>query len=277
MSPMGVVERLHFEDVEGIRVGRFTGRINTTCILYRVGDTLIDTGSPNQWRAVRAFLEEKPVRQVAVTHHHEDHAGNLARLQGKADRPLLAPAESLELLASGFPLQVYRRIIWGQPGLARAEPLPASLPLAAGGGLEPVLLPGHSPDMTCLLERSRGVLFGADLYISSRPRYLRQDEDLTGILQSLRRALALDFGTLLCSHRGVLLDAKEALQRKLDYLVSLSQQASELHSQGIAAASITRRLLGREDSVSLISLGHFSKRNLIRECLRVSDGQSPDS
>jgi glyoxylase-like metal-dependent hydrolase (beta-lactamase superfamily II) len=212
---------------------------------------------------------------VVVTHHHEDHAGNLARLQAGGDQVLLAPAESLELLADGFSLQTYRRIIWGRPGLVRAEPLPASLPLAAGGALQPVLLPGHSPDMTCLIERSRGLLFGADLYISSRPRYLRQDEDLVGILQSMRRALTLDFDTLLCSHRGILPDAKQALRRKLDYLLSLGQQASDLHSQGIGLRSITRRLLGREGSVALISSFHFSKRNLIRECLRAAGRQSP--
>ena len=268
---MGVVERIRFQDIEGLRIGRFRGRINTTCILYRAAGTVVDTGSPNQWPFVRAFLEEQAIEQVVVTHHHEDHAGNLARLQEAGVPSLLAPRESLEFLAAGFPLQAYRRLVWGRPRRVRAEPLTGSVSLAAGGRLEPILLAGHAPDMTCLLDRSRGVLFGADLYVSRRLRYLRQDEDLQGILQSLRRALTLDSDTLLCSHRGVLPEAKGALQRKLDHLISLVQETSALRSQGLGLRQITRRLLGREDSVALISLLHFSKRNLVRECLRVAE------
>ena len=264
---MGERQRLRYGEIEGLRVGRFGGKVNTTCILWRLGDTLVDTGPPNQWRPVRLFAAERPLRRVLVTHHHEDHAGNVARLAAAGGLEVLAPAESLAALADGFPLQLYRRLIWGRPARLRAAPLPASVELSAGGALEPVLLPGHSPDMTCLLDRRRRVLFSADLYVARRQRYLRADESLAGILNSLRRALDLEFDTLLCSHRGVVEDGKERLRQKLAYFDELCGRAVELADRGLDEDEITRRLLGPEDHVSRLSRLHYSKRNLIRGCL----------
>jgi glyoxylase-like metal-dependent hydrolase (beta-lactamase superfamily II) len=270
---MAAYERLHHGDVEGLRVGRFGGRINTTCILWRIGATLVDTGPPSEWRQVRRFVAERPLRRVIVTHHHEDHAGNLARLADLADAEILAPCESLAPLADGFPMQLYRRLIWGRPARLRAAPLPPRVDLAGGGALEAIHLPGHSPDMTCLLEGRRRLLFGADLYVARRQRYLRADESLSGILASLRRALELDFDTLLCAHRGVVEDGKDRLRQKLDYFEELCDRAAELAEAGLGIREVARRLLGPEDNVSRLSLLHYSKRNLIHGCLAVAAGR----
>ena len=268
---MGERERLAHADVEGLRVGRFGGKIMTTCILWHVGDTLVDTGPRNQWRAVRRYVVEKRPRRVVVTHHHEDHAGNLAPLMagsaGETPPELLAPEGSLELLAEGFPVPWYRRLIWGRPGRARAARLPAKVELPDGSALEPVLLPGHAPDMTCFLERRRRILFGADLYVARRQRYLRSDESLSGILASLRRALELDFDVLLCAHAGVVERGKERLRGRLSYLEELCGRAAALADEGLELAEISRRLLGPEDNIGRMSRMEFSKRNLVAGCL----------
>ncbi len=269
---MPVLERIERGDLEGIRVGRFGGRINTTCLLYRLGDTLVDTGPANQWPTVRRFLLERPVERVLVTHHHEDHSGNMAPIQKTLERPLLSPAASLAPLEGGFPLQLYRRLVWGRPERVRAEPLPGSIPVAGAGALEPVPAPGHSTDMTCFLLRERGWLFTGDLFIASRPRYLRADEDVGAQIESLRRVLELDFDTLLCSHRGLVEEGKEALRRKLDYLVSLCERVRELRARGLDSRRITRELLGREDLMTWATGFHFAKRNLIASCLEAVEG-----
>jgi glyoxylase-like metal-dependent hydrolase (beta-lactamase superfamily II) len=273
---MGVCERIEWNGIEGLRVGRYGHRVNTTCILWRLGTTLIDSGPPNQWACVRAFAREQSLDQVVATHHHEDHAGNLSKFKHLGHSRLLAPRESLDLIANGFPLQMYRRIVWGRPGRIRAEPFSECIELADGNTLEPILLPGHSPDMTCLLDRTRGVLFGADLYVGGRLRYLRQDENLNGIVAGLRHILTCDFGTLLCSHRGLVRPAKEKLALKLEYLEELREKARSLQRKEVPPETIARHLLGREDFVSYFSFGHFSKRNLIAACLQ-EDGSVPSS
>ena len=170
-------------------------------------------------------------------------------------------------MSQGYELQLYRRLIWGRPQTVQPEPLPERLELDGGLALVSVPTPGHSPDSTCYLEPERGWLFTGDLYIAARTRYLRQDENLGEHIESLRRVLELDFDTLLCSHRGVITEGREALARKLDYLQSLRAEAHRLHAQGKSTAAITRELLGGEGHLGLFTRFHFAKRNLIAACL----------
>lgn len=262
-----MTERFQHGEVEALRVGRFPLRQNTTCIVYRLGSTVVDTGPPNQWRAVRAFLAERAVRQVIVTHYHEDHGGNLAPIRRTFAAPVYAPSAGLAELASGFPQRPYQRLFWGRPEPVQAEELPREVPLDGGRVLLAFPAPGHSRDMTCFLDHERGWLFAGDLYIAARTRLLRQDEDLPAQIASLRQVLALDFATLFCAHRGMIEAGKAALRRKLDFLEGLCQEVADLDLQGRSLPEITRQLLGREGLMSLATGFHFSKRNLVAGCL----------
>lgn len=268
---MSIVERLRYRDLEAIRVGRFTSQLNTTCILYRLGSTVLDTGPANQWRHVRRFLAEKEIRRILVTHHHEDHSGNLAPIRRRWNPELLAPESGRALLAEGFPVQTYRRVVWGKPRRVETRPLPEQLELESGIRLRAIHTPGHSPDSTCFLEPDRGWLFTGDLYIAARPRYLRRDEDIGGYISDLRRVLQEEFQIVICSHRGVLESGREALGNKLDNLVSLCERARDLSNLGLTTREVTTRLIGREDRMAWISRGHFSKRNLVEACLAAVD------
>src|SRR5207247_1893328 len=52
--------------------------------------------------------------------------------------------------------------------------------------------PGHATDHVALFEPERGWLFSGDLYLAPRLRYLRADEDVYAMMNSLRRVLALE-------------------------------------------------------------------------------------
>ncbi len=259
-------ERIEHAGVEGLRVGRISSQLATSCILYRLGETVIDTGPPNQWRRVRRFLEEREVERVVVTHHHEDHSGNLARLGGDREAAILAPPGSVARIAGGFPLKPYQRFFWGTPRRVRPEPVPGEVAIGGGRSLVAVHAPGHSDDMTCYLEPERGHLFTGDLYIASKTRYLRADEDLGEQIASLEKVLALDFETVFCAHRGVVRAGKAALEEKLDFLRSLVERVARLRAEGRGILETTRRLLGREDLTTYMTGFHFSKRNLIAAC-----------
>lgn len=264
---MGVSERFEHEGVEAVRVGRYPVGINTMAVVYRLGATIIDTGPANQWRFVRGFLREKPVRRVLLTHHHEDHSGNAANILRELGVPVLVPPLGQASLRDGYPLHLYRRVFWGTPGRFDGALLPEEIVLEDGLTLRAVHAPGHADDMTCLLEPNRGWLFSGDLFIGANTRYLRADEDYDGILRSLRLCLSHDFDVVFCAHRGIVRDGRAAIQAKLDALEALREQSRRLQQQGQSLREITRRLLGREDLVTWLSHGHFSKKNLIRGSL----------
>lgn len=258
---MATLDRFDFEDIEGLRVGR-TDRVNTACIVYRIEDTIIDTGPANQWRFVKRFLEERDVAQVAITHHHEDHGGNGARIKECYNPRIFAHEAGHQFLEKGYDVPLYRRITWGKPKTFKAEALPPQVN-AGKLRLQPLHAPGHAPDQVVYYERNRGWLFSGDMYITGKPRMLRADEDPNQEIESLTFVLQHHFDTLFCSHRGVILNGYEVLRDKLKYLISMREQVRHYMKTGDSTKEIARRILGKEEFVYWLSRGEFSKRNYI--------------
>lgn len=265
-------ERITYGPVEGLRAGRYGLGLNAKAVCYRIGHTLIDTGPANQWRSVRRFATEQDeahgIDRVLLTHHHEDHAGNAARLQELLDVPVYAPDASLERLRNGVSLDTYRWIVWGRPRPVEAEPVPDTLSLADGSTLRTLPAPGHTDDMVCYLAADHELLFAADLYVTRRPQYLRVDERAPQLIESIHDVLEHDFDTLLCGHRGVVEDGHRALAEKVKYLEALCGVVQRRYRYDkVAVPKITDEILGREGLLYWISGGDFSKRNLIASCL----------
>lgn len=141
-------------------------------------------------------MQEKPLERVLLTHHHEDHSGNAARIQTEFGAQILAHPTALPELATGWRLRPYQRLFWGRPQRLTAQSVPDVVELADGLRLQTISTPGHAADLICYLEPERGWLFTGDLYIGSRPRYLRQDENLPLQIESLRAILQHDFKTV---------------------------------------------------------------------------------
>jgi len=269
---LAIIERIEHEGVEGVRVGRFNLGVSTTSIVYRLGSTVIDTGPPNQWAEVRAFLAEKPIERVLITHFHEDHSGNGARIREAFGVPVYAPARGLDFIAQGFRMDLHQRLVWGRPPRFRPEPLPDdAVELADGAVLRVLPAPGHAVDQVCLFEPDRGWLFSGDLFIGAPTRYFRRDENVHAYIASLRRLADEPLRVLFCAHRGVVDSPRRALRAKGDHLERIRSEARRLHAEGQSPAAITRRLLGREDLMSRLTFGQFTKRNLITACLAPED------
>jgi len=270
-------ERITHGPIEGLRTGRFGASVNTMSVCYRIGHTLIDTGPPNRWRAVRDFVdeqhEEHGIKRVVLTHHHEDHAGNAVRIKRHLSVPVFAPERSLDPLAEGFSMEWYRRVVWGTPEPVAAQPVTEALALDDGWHLQPIAAPGHADDMVCYLVPEKGWLFTADLFIARKPRYLRGDEDLLQLIGSLRNILTYDFDALFCGHRGVVENGRSALRDKLRYLEALCAVAQRRHESGQSIRHITKQMLGRDGWMRWISGGDFSKQNMISSCLKTRQHQ----
>ncbi|MDK2778376.1 MAG: MBL fold metallo-hydrolase [Pseudomonadota bacterium] len=264
------------DTVLGTRVGRFNLGINTTFIIYRIGDTVIDTGPSNQWRHVRRVLQQDwqhtPLRQLLITHHHEDHSGNAARIAALSGIVPHAPQLGQAKLASGYRTPLLQKMIWGSPRPVQTTPLHDQLTLADGSPVLPVHTPGHAKDLTCLYLPRQKYLFSGDMYISKSLKYLRKDENLQQLMDSLARLLTLDFDILFCPHRGIVEDGRNALQEKYDNLQALCRQAATLHQQGLDTTQITEKLLGPEDWMARVTGNNLCKGNLIRQAIHWQPG-----
>ena len=242
------------------------GRPLYTVEAYLVDGLLIDSGCPATASELLAWCRGQDVRRVVNTHHHEDHSGGDGALQAALGLPIAAPAGAVPILADFPRLQLYRRIVWGQPGNVAVQPL-GDVVEADHHRFEVVPTPGHCPDHVCLFEREQGWLFSGDLYVHERVRYLRTDEDALQSLESLRRVLALRPRLLVCSHAGLVEDGCGAIERKIAYWEGLAEQARALRREGLPLREVTDRILGPEDAMALFTRGHFTKINLIRSLL----------
>ena len=267
---MPIHQRYQLEQVDGARVGLFNAGINFTFIVYRIGDTVIDSGPSNQWSAVRRFIDEQPVNRLLLTHHHEDHSGNASRIAAHCGVVPLAPALGQQKLLRGYRTPLLQKVIWGSPRPVQTNPLPESVQLSDGSDLICIHTPGHAKDLHCFYSPDNGWLFTGDLYISKSVRYLRADENLQQHILSIRKVLALDFDVIFCAHRGILADGKQALSEKLNNMLEICARAQQLHQKGQGLDQIVTQLLGPEGMMARMTRNNFSKTNLIAEALKVN-------
>jgi glyoxylase-like metal-dependent hydrolase (beta-lactamase superfamily II) len=264
-----MIRSFDYGEVRYFQMARsFFGRALYWTGVYFVEGVLIDSGPPNLQGEVARLVQELKVRQCVTTHHHEDHSGNHALLRERFHILPQAHASGLARIAEPetHP-QLYRRTAWGIPPPAKAE--------AVGEWLETkqfrlrvIHTPGHSADHIALFEPDRAWLFSGDLYLAPKLRYLRADEDVYAMLDSLRRVIALEPRVLFCQHRGRVEDGAAMLRRKLDFLVELGERIRNLHTRGLEEGEIARALPGSDLRWRLWTGGHFSKRNFVRAFLR---------
>lgn len=256
-----------FGDVTQLAMARTVlGRPLYVACAYYLDGLLLDDGPPITSAELLRVLSGLEVRQAALTHAHEDHAGATHLLRSRGITPLAHPL-ALDVLAHPPRQRPYQWITWGRQPASSA--LPIGDELATRTHRFRVLhTPGHSPDHISLFEERRGWLFAGDLFLSARVKVLRSDENPHQTIASLRAVLALPVTTLFCASGKVLEDGRAALQRKLDFMERLRDDARERQAKGMQPARIRAELLGGETWWPIITSGHFSKQNFIDALLR---------
>lgn len=258
-----------FGDVRAVKVSRtFLGRPVFFVHAFLLDGLLIDTGFAGSKKYLRRFMLDSSVRTVIITHHHEDHIGANAEANSIGIIPLV-PEEGLELIRRPHALQWYRRGLWGMPDPSDARVLGRRV----GTGrfdIEVIHAPGHSHDHKVFYLRERGWLFSGDVFLAEQVKYMRDDEDATVTIDTLKRLLDLDFDVLFDALRGPVHHAKEALNNKLAFLEEKQAQVRSLREKGMDLRGITDRVFGREGFMTFVSSGHFSKINFTKSLLGIT-------
>jgi len=273
---------IRVDSVEGTAVVRFRmarqvlGRSYYQTAAYWVDGLLIDTGCAHTAPQLTAALKSFGVGQVVNTHSHEDHIGANAEVQEQFGCPILAHPEALPILQDPKlqPLQLYRRIFWGWPEPSRGSAIGEKVETEAFS-FQVIHTPGHSPDHICLFEPDRGWLFSGDAYIGGRDRALRQGYDIHGIIASLKKLAELPVGMIFSGSGTVRTEGRQHLVEKIDYLEELGEQIHRLYKEGLSARRIRRRLLGRDPTITFLTLGHFSGQRLVQSYLAGFEPQEP--
>ncbi len=250
------------------------GRYWTTC--YLVDGLLIDSGCAHTAPELERALAGKPFDRIVNTHSHEDHIGANGRLQRRRDVDVLAHADALPVLAEPRRqrLHAYRRVFWGYPepskGRALADGDEIRTPRFRFIALH---TPGHAPDHLCLFEPDRGWLFSGDLYIGGRDRALREEYDIWGILESLRRVAALPVRTLFPGSARIPPDPRAALDAKVAYYRQMGERVLRLRAEGLGVRAIAREVCGPPMAMEWMTGFNFSRRGLVESYLRCAPGR----
>ncbi|MBW3583647.1 MAG: MBL fold metallo-hydrolase [Euryarchaeota archaeon] len=263
-------------DVVRFRMARtLLGRPVYKTACYLVGDTLIDTGCPNQGKRLLAALADPirtgRLRQVVVTHHHEDHTGNAFELARAMGRGPHASAFCADVMADRRRIPFYRRFVWGRPKDQEALELGDKVETSLGP-FKVVPTPGHTPGDVAFHDEERGRLFTGDLVQGATQTVVRPGEDIAEMTRSTARVAALDAVDLFGAHRTEIGTGAEHLHRRVAFLTEARERVLEAVADepGLAERprSLARRMFGSEPWLHYVSLGDFSRTNFVRSILR---------
>jgi glyoxylase-like metal-dependent hydrolase (beta-lactamase superfamily II)/predicted DCC family thiol-disulfide oxidoreductase YuxK len=273
-----------------------------TTVLY--DGVAVDPGSPKMRRSLaRQLRRTKPrIAKIVATHAHEEHVGNLNWLSDLTGAPIYVSELTARFLMPFKKLPWVRATIIGQP----PDLMPPFEFLGEGietdsGCLRVIATPGHCDDHVVLYDPREKVLLAGDAFMGSYFATPNPDVDSRKWLASLERLMELDIEILVEGHGhihtlradipdfpGVVIrgDPKAAIAEKLDYLRWLRAQIEAGLHEGLPLCAIEATCFpwgnrsswescATDECIRLLSLGHFSRSELVRSFVRHGEGPLP--
>ena len=246
------------------------GRPLMTVHCYLVGETLIDCGQSRMVGQMKEFIRTNPVKQLLLTHHHEDHSGNAAMIARSCNAEIWGHPLTVQKMQHVRPILPYQHLVWGQSHEVSVSALPDVIESGTNRFLT-IHTPGHSKDHTVYLETQNGWLFSGDLYLGEKIKFFRSDEKIDQQIQSLKIVLKHDFDSLFCGHNPVLKNGKQRLRRKLNYLEDIQGKVRLLVCKGASEGEIIRRMDPHQDRfIKFFTMGNASFANMVRSAIRAA-------
>lgn len=259
--------------VIAIRLARgFLGRPLYWTTVYWVDGLLIDSGPAVGARDLLRVLEQVEVRQIAITHGHEDHIGGLAALRRRyPDAPVYASRRTADLIRdpAALGMQFYRRMVWGAPapleGVTALDAVDDRI-TTRNYRLRAVETPGHSPDHVAYFEPRLRWLFAGDAFIGGRDRTWAPEFDLFAVLGSLQMLVSLEPARLFPGSGNVRRNPVPDLLDKINYLTELAAAVGKLDAAGVSSAEIAALLLPDDRRMAFWTQRHYTAVHLVEAC-----------
>ena len=267
---MKVIDSFQYQEVKGFKFGKsLFGVPKLYSHVYFVDGLLIDTGHRKMGADILEEIRDLPVKQIFITHHHEDHSGNIRALQKHFDCPVYGSELCSKILKSPPSISYSQKMTWGdRPAFYNMLAISESIS-TPNHKFQIINVPGHARDMVVLYEAEKKWLFSADLYVNSYIGYFLREESITQQIVSIKKVLELDFEGLLCGHNPQLEGGKQKLGKKLRFLEKFKQDVFEEYNKGKSADEIFKDLSFKEFRfVKYVSGGALSKMNMVRSVVR---------
>jgi glyoxylase-like metal-dependent hydrolase (beta-lactamase superfamily II)/predicted DCC family thiol-disulfide oxidoreductase YuxK len=273
-----------------------------TTVLY--DGVAVDPGSPKMRGSLAKHLRRAPggITGIIATHAHEEHVGNLNWLSEKTGAPIYVSEMTGRFLTPFKKLPWVRAAIIGQPpDLKQPYQVVGNTVETASGRLNVIAAPGHCDDHVVLYDANEKLLLAGDAFMGSYFATPNPDVDSRKWLASLERLMELDIEILVEGHGqihtlradipeipGVVVreDPRAAISQKLDYLRWLREQIEtgfreRLPIRVIEASCFpwgrrsTWENCATDECIRLLSLGHFSRTELVRSFVRTNSDSLP--
>ncbi len=225
--------------------------------MFAVRGVLIDCGFRGVAGDVARVITALRPRGAFLTHHHEDHAGNI-ELLARAGVPVAAHAETLSIVRKRSAIGFYRHVVW------RAMlPLVSTIEPFGDAALSLVHTPGHCENHDAVWDSETGTLFSGDLYLGVKVQLAHRYENPRQLVASLRAMVSRNPTRVFCAHRGQLREPVQMLTAKADWLSEIIARADQRIREGFTDNAIRQELLGARALADVISAGDYSANNLI--------------
>ena len=273
-----------------------------TTILY--DGIAIDPGSPKMRRSLARHLRQlKPrITKIVATHAHEEHVGNLNWLSDVTAAPVYVSEMTAKFLKPFKKLPWVRATIIGQPpDLKQSHQILGEVVDTLSGQLHVISTPGHCDDHVVLYDSEEKLLIAGDAFMGTYFATPNPDVDSCKWIASLERLMELDIEILVEGHGhvhtlradipdflGVVIrqNPRTAILEKLDYLRWLRKQIEagfqeQLPVRVVEASCFpwgnrtTWEACATDECIRLLSLGHFSRTELVRSFVRTNSDPLP--
>ena len=270
------------------------GELFTTALYDGIA---VDPGSPKMRRSLAQHLQrlQPNLTKVVATHAHEEHVGNLNWLANRAGVPLFVSEMTAQFLTPFKKLPWVRALIIGQPpNLQPPYQLLGHTLDTQSAHLQIIPTPGHCDDHIVLYDPAEKLLIAGDAFMGSYFATPNPDVDSQRWLVSLERLMELDIEIMVEGHGhihtlrpdipdvpGVVIreDPKKAVAQKLDYMRWLREQIETGFKENLPVRVIEASCFpwgnrtswescATDECIRLLSLGHFSRTELVRSFAR---------